>query len=174
MTCNDCVHARVCGHRHLLDMNPAYFAEQCEDFKDRSRFVEIPSKLGDYKAEKGDSIMREILFRGKRVDNGEWAYGSLLALESPRIICNTESGLAGYVVQANTIGQYTGICDKVGTRLFEGDLLISHGELLEVKYCEWTGHINAVDKNGVTYPFLKDMLVVGNIYDSAELLEGFE
>ncbi len=34
--------------------------------------------------------------------------------------------------------------------------------------------IHAVDKNGVTYPFLRDMVVIGNIYDNADLLEGFE
>lgn len=157
MTCNDCIHSQVCGYRDQLDINHEYYAEQCEHYK-----------------EERSLNMREILFRGKRADSGEWVTGSLLTLDSPRIINNTDSGLAGYVVLSSTVGQYTGICDKEGTRIFEGDILITHGEILEVRYHDWTGHINAVDKNGVTYPFLKDMRVIGNIHDSAELLEGFE
>lgn len=41
MTCNDCIYAQVCGYRDQLDINPVYYAEQCEDFKDRSQFMDI-------------------------------------------------------------------------------------------------------------------------------------
>ena len=53
--------------------------------------------------------MREILFRGKRADNGEWVYGSLI----------TERNL----IDDETVGQFTGLTDKNGTKIFEGDIL---------------------------------------------------
>ena len=65
MNCNNCTHAQVCGYRDQLDINPEYFAEQCEHYK-----------------EERSLHMREIIFRGKRVDNGEWVTGSLLTFYS--------------------------------------------------------------------------------------------
>lgn len=181
MTCNDCVHAQVCGYRDQLDINPTYFAEQCEDFKDRSRFVEIPAYSGNT-VKRGDNNMREILFRGKSVDSGEWVSGYYVRLNGTehRIYTGYAETDCGeyfpdcYTIDPNTIGQGTNIPDKNGVQICEGDILETHGEKLVVKHNDWTGHINAVDKNGVTYPFLKDMLIIGNIHDNAELLEGFE
>jgi uncharacterized phage protein (TIGR01671 family) len=134
-------------------------------------------------------IMREILFRVKRLDNGEWVYGNFCmdALEQTRGLC----GLDGFIRRYNTdtkrmemyeadretVGQYTGLVDKNGRRIFEGDIVKS----IETKetgvvqffpehsaFMVWCKFSNEV---GFLYECTSIAEVIGNIHDNPELLE---
>lgn len=134
--------------------------------------------------------MREVLFRGKRTDNGEWAYGYYA--HRPTAVCIGESNPSCIYVPAcdpddnsefievipETVGQYTGLTDKNGVKIFEGDIvsLVKHdGLIYKVVYvpCRY----ELVNSKGVNCFVLdiyksENIEVIGNIYDNPELLGG--
>lgn len=134
---------------------------------------------------------RIIKFRGKRIDNGEWVYRDLL---KPKEICDIYEisdceSIDGtrYEVIPETIGQYTGLDDKNGKEIYEGDIVKCEqyigGNFID--YCIEKGFVEFKDgefglhrKKGY-YQSLKKFLeydyeieVIDNIYDNSELLGG--
>ena len=154
---------------------------------------------------------REILFRGKRVDNGEWVEGSLIdwgcdgnqVYIIPFSKYATSLSLAqwvnsfGIAVIPETVGQYTGLTDKNGTKIFDGDILrgykypyLSEGhfnyyaEVIYFENCPAFGLYTFKNPNldfvsGISHgntDFMEDWEcenweVIGNIFDNHELME---
>ena len=125
--------------------------------------------------------MREIIFRGQRADNGEWVYGFLTKMWGEYHIVDGNNENSAYEVIPETIGQYTGIINKNGKKVFEGDVVEyagSCGEIVFVErrgafmsnekdmYCEWLSNLPQYG-TGI-------MEIIGNIYDNKEILEGKE
>ena len=138
--------------------------------------------------------MREILFRGKRRDNGEWVEGGYIPLDvesgyayivkpyhyasslSPLDIIKLQSIL----VLPETVGQYTGITDNTGKKIFEGDIVKEYnifGVEVGIGAVHWSDLFLAwhITKNKSMYSGnIASYEVIGNIHDNPELLEGGE
>ena len=113
--------------------------------------------------------MREILFRGKRKKGDKrWVEGDLLHGYSGFGITNRYYAGSSFEVDPETVGQYTGLTDKNGARIFEGDIVkISNDEIFEVKY-EDGGFTAGLFLGDWDYGHVE---VIGNIYDNPELVE---
>ena len=120
-------------------------------------------------------MMREILFRGKRVDNGEWTYGfyfehSIDGQKQSYIKYQTfDEGFVTNEVDVNTVGQYTGIKDDKDVKIFEGDIVESPNGTQG--FIEWQNAECAFLVNiGDDWQTMDDCPyeVVGNIYDNGE------
>lgn len=135
--------------------------------------------------------MREILFRGKQRDNGEWFYGDLVHLNHCVSIRSKDCARS---VVPETVGQYTGLLDKKGKKIFEGDIVhavyqvgyvgcknVDYG-IGVVKYCaSYYGgasyEIDIIGDSGsrvFTASLENGVEVIGNIYDNPELIGGEE
>ena len=143
--------------------------------------------------------MRDIEFRGKRTDNGEWVYGNLVRGCDEKYAYIVEFGnnelCRNYVnVNPDTVGQYTGLKDKNGTKIFEGDmikpfndeidkmvvefnlgqfLLCLYGERGYMAECGWeeSGIYCCFEAEPLS-SYGDDIEVIGNIHDNPELLRG--
>jgi uncharacterized phage protein (TIGR01671 family) len=127
--------------------------------------------------------MREIKFRGKRLDNGEWVVGSYIEAENrDRSIAHQiipyKAGLVVREVDPATVGQYTGLKDKNGREIYEGDII--GGSNGSINGWEWPfkSEIKWNDEEcGFNTPIWGDMdsthyyNVLGNIHDNPDLLK---
>lgn len=127
---------------------------------------------------------RKILFRGKREDNGKWVYGYYTLYGRsrglyPAIITGTEQGcvIPAFIVP-ETRGEYTGLTDKNGTKIFEGDILnFCYDEEYTNYEVIWFGNkwlVLTCGSNGtdnLDIFFCQHSAVIGNIYDNPELLK---
>lgn len=140
-------------------------------------------------------MAREILFRGKRMDNGEWVEGYYTCigdkfhyiLVGKLDIANGYPNFEHYWVNSETVGQYTGLTDKNSKKIFEGDIVKTK------KYGKIIGHSNVNDYDIFKIVYVpamfilenhhrgfnlvgngEDYEVIGNIHDNPELLEAQE
>ena len=134
--------------------------------------------------------MREILFRGKgdkKYNDGMWYFGvPIRCYDGDWQICTNNSKR---VVIPETIGQYTGVTDKNGERIFEGDIVLvpyidpifkctwndtSPCERATVKYCNGMFYVEYIESGDRFILSAMDgyMKIIGNIYDNPELLGG--
>ena len=134
--------------------------------------------------------MRKIIFKGKRIDNGEWFYGDLLQNADCLKIREQEKEIKhiarSFEVIPETVGQYTGLTDKNGTKIFEGDIVTAECTIIGSPFFEgMTGKIvyeecsffiepENIMETQYLYDECTDFEVIGNIHDNPELLGGAE
>lgn len=145
--------------------------------------------------------MREILFKAKRVDNGEWVYGFYMDRKGPEII---EDGTwLIWEVDKDTICQYTGLTDKDGNKIWENDVVSFKHEKFDfddglepweitcllnkkeykrnyvVEFCNTPTHYGLRFRNKSIWfmihrmtVVMHDVEVIGNTFDNADFLKG--
>ena len=128
-------------------------------------------------------MKREILFRGKRADNGEMVYGNLMDSDSivGEIVDFDEEYFIPefwYKVDPETVGQFTGITDKNGTKIFDGDIVryyddsedeLTNGVVVfNADFCSFCVAINGHEDVMLMAQWQYE--VIENIYDNKELL----
>ena len=133
--------------------------------------------------------MREILFRGKRLQGGEWVEGYFFKSDINKK--ERESGKAtiiftpdcdtfimvpechnSFMVVSDTVGQYTGMKDKNGKRVFEGDILSLRTGRQHVVRFEDGAFV--LENTAIPVSFANKFEVIGNIHDNPEMLKGGE
>lgn len=123
--------------------------------------------------------MREIKFRGKRLDNGEWVYGDL-HIRTPFPHIHSEIDYGRVNIDPHTIGQFTGLHDKNGKEIYEEDIVVLRRRtknLGDIQTIEWCSHVAAFtrvtdgdDAHTISAADMALYEVIGNIHDNPELL----
>ena len=115
--------------------------------------------------------MREIIFRGKRLDHGEWVSGTMyrIAIDLNPFIMEEDKHGCSYEVDEETVGQYTGMNDKNGQRIFEGDIIsLRTGRPHVVRFKDGAF---ILEDSAIPMSFAIKFEIIGNIYDNPELLK---
>ena len=135
--------------------------------------------------------MREVLFTGKRVDNGEWAFGNFIedkwgddngntvyAILQDRVAPEIAALWTPVKVIPETVGEYTGLKDKNGKKIFEGYVVTYIGEVCVVEWDDETAKFVLKNENLLCdfeevwcNRFKSKIEVIGNVHDNPELLE---
>lgn len=136
--------------------------------------------------------MKEILFRGKRADNGEWVYGYVVKIKTDKTnegwaikdtLYHINDGCCDLIpeeVIPETIGQFTGLTDKSGKEIFEGDMVVWGGDrdaFFEVFWhdyeCRYSLRVHWQGNRCGGYVPLFDanhsFEIIGNIHDNPEI-----
>lgn len=124
--------------------------------------------------------MREILFRGKTLDTGEWVYGIAFPHDNNGAITilfqhPLDGSLNGKEVDKSTVSEFTGLVDATGMKIFDGDILSKRRirnfyVTYSVEDAEYQANFRDSCGSLSTYFNQKDSFVVGNIYDNPELV----
>ena len=132
---------------------------------------------------------REILYRGKRVDNDEWAFGDLITSKNKYYIhpkgnsFQVDGVLSRLIVlhevKPETVGQFTGLLDDKGNKIFEGDIVKCKGLSLTYEYVnhevcyseDYAKFVLGGPESDYGFEEYSDVEVLGNIYDNKELLK---
>lgn len=135
-----------------------------------------------------EATMREMLFRGKRTDNDEWVKGFYCVFNNKKHLIYTgyaEVDCGDYYpdafeVDPSTVGQYTGLSDICGKKIFEGDIVKRNrlGGVYRYQVCYDEGLTSFIGLRGIGYTRftydLDEFEIIGNVYDNPELLKGDE
>lgn len=124
-------------------------------------------------------MTREILFHGKRLNNGEWVYGSYWYSHRSNTYQHFvfDDGNVWVGVEPDTVGQFTGLTDKNGVKIFDGDVIEytdgCNDWLGAVKYAsddaQFVARFIGGDVESFDNLYIGDCEVIGNIYDNPEL-----
>lgn len=120
--------------------------------------------------------MREILFRGRISGKTEFVYGSYVKLPNGQDAILSDRGYA--IVNQETVGQYTGLTDKNGRKIFEGDIIAYYGdtpeepELSEIKFLDgaFCNEVPGFDDCEYLSVCCHGQEIVGNIHDNPEMM----
>ena len=134
--------------------------------------------------------MREIKFRGKRLDNNEWVYGRNIQfqIDGTDKVCISKTGSQRWL-DPDTVGQFTGFYDRKGQEIYESDIItyLSHRMdgtgIIEQGKVEWrqeegcyvfVNRFSTRDNRVMVTPLIrcKEITVIGNLFDNPELMEG--